>query len=304
MRSLPATSVLALALLALRARPAEACSCDPGYATTAPADGETGVPLNVRIIVRNGPEAVPGPGYVLRGPGGDVLLNSEVIEQQWGHHMQVLTPPMALVPDTEYTLVAEYPIGEVRFTTGFSDDLVPPALPAVGTLDLATAGLDVLTSCGDRFNDVRLPIEIPADAVAVELTVTVDGWIRRHILLPDDLGLLANLDASCGPAISLLPGAFHDVTVEARDLAGNRSQPIRRSAAAFECPEIPYSTCSGVLSGGLAGCADGYEECEAGDDHGGCSGAPGAGPGAGIAWIGLRRRRRRRVAERLDRGAR
>ncbi len=277
--------------------PAEACSCDRAE-IVEPGDGATGVPTNTRIVVKSTTYLNPDPGYVLSSASGEVEIAAEIVSENGAYWITEITPVTPLAPSTMYTFIAPWPLEELTFTTGDADDTVAPLAPTVGDLTLAMASYsdEWSSSCGNTFNEVELPIELPEDAVAAEIVVTVAGWTRRAVVLAEDLPYLSNWSDSCGISIALIPEETHYFEIRARDRAGNLSAPIRRETWALECPDIPSPDCIVGHLAGPEGCWDGYAGCmelPPSNEGGGCSTSSPASLGAALALLGLRRRRRR-----------
>ncbi len=294
--------LVALALVGTADDARAQCTCDPVPARTAPADGATDVPIDVQILVYQGPTA----GYVLTGPGGEVSWTLQQVSEEPALPMQVLRPTVLLEPGATYLLEAGDDFAPVSFTTGLEEDLVPPLDPTVGELSMAMAG-SISAGCLGWFHDVRLPIELLGDAVAAELEITdsADTETRQILLFPEELADLSHWYGGCDPTIDLSRDETYTVEVRARDLGGNPSPGVTRTVTVRDdCPTIPSTACTEVSEVGLEDCDDGYDGCPLDDsgvqddpepvDDGGCSASPHASLALALVLPALLLRRRRR----------
>jgi hypothetical protein len=265
------------------------CLCVP-ITRVWPSDGTGEVPLNVRILIRDG-----GGDYRLAGPLGDETIADVVVLADTGvYRLEAIELGAAkqalssLDGATDYTLYSG-DTALAQFQTGFESDSTPPGAIQIRNLRLDQADVTA-GDCGDEFWDVDPDLTVPDDAVAVQIaTVRVsDGARASFAVLADEIGQLSGFSGGCGLAIPLVAGEEYTIEMTAIDAAGNPGPTATRNATVGACADI---TDPEAFSGSLLRCNPDTGEMEAG----GCC-AAGGGEGslalaAVIAYAVLRRAR-------------
>jgi MYXO-CTERM domain-containing protein len=289
--------VLALGVVAAPARPAHACShpaqIDAPY-LAFPSPGAVDVPTNVVFTVDQSTYMDAQPPFQLRDPDGHLTGTTTVRMGRWGTgdlgttswRVSAAAP---LAPLTAYELlVVDGDVVQVlgQVTTGSGADLVAPAAPQVAslTVGLAHSCLTNAFQCcfpDPRVVDVALAPSAATEPVAYTLreaatVVGVDQLAPLDGLATCD-GSVPSFRYSAGPDRPpewMVAGGAHELTLVARDLAGNESPPVTVHLMA-ECHEADAGVA--VADAGTA---------ETPPSDGGCGCRVGARPSR-RTWTGL-----------------
>jgi MYXO-CTERM domain-containing protein len=274
---------ITLLVLAAPARHAAACShpSQPGAPYLAfPRPGATDVPTNAVFTIHQATYVDQLTGQLnLRDPAGVLHGTSVVFVGGWGtgdlgNASWRATPLSPLAAATTYELLivdgdVVQPLGSV--TTADGPDETPPSTPLLAGVHLSTAHdcaspLQCCFPTGLLTVDAEIRVAAAAEPVAYSLreasrVVAVD-------MLGSPVGLLGcgtqvptfrETSSAERPPAFLLQGAAHELTLVARDLAGNESPPVAVSIAAdcsrVEEPPPPSADDDGCgcRSGGAAG---------------------------------------------------
>jgi hypothetical protein len=210
-----------------------------------PLPGTTDVPTNVVATVNQATYATTQGTFAWRGPDGTLRDATSTQVGRWGTGDLGTTSwrvgaAVPLSPQTAYELlVVDGDIVQVlgRLTTGDGPDLTPPAKPEVaqlmvGAAHSCTSGFQCC-SVEPRVVDVRLDPSPASEPVAYSLreadtVVGVDqgaplaGFLTCGTSVP-------SFNYSAGPdrlPEFMVGGALHELTLVARDRAGNESPPV------------------------------------------------------------------------------
>lgn len=259
---LVAMAVAAAALVAVGPGVARACVCGVPL-RTAPADGDTEVPTNARIVIRGGTIE-------------DVTLTSGdqeipvALEAAWSdagpfaRSTAVVAPEAELDPRTEHTL--RVGAAEVTFTTGAGPRAEPPATPTA-VLSIARAELASATSCGDHVVAVDFGIAEAGPEIAV-YDLRLEGPRDRftYLLLPEELTEFGGPStATCEIPLHARAGETWCANLTGRDHAGNAADPVETCAVVTACAPVDCPSGCDLSECQLAGCGG----CSAGDAAGG-----------------------------------
>lgn len=195
---------------------AHPCKCGPAWPREGfPADGDEGVPLDARVLLRVSDldDVVPS-DFVLRdlSSGEDVPVTTTEVDGGDGYALFLL-PEAPLAQGTEHALL-ERDEAERTFTTG--TELAAPVEEAPSLLvESVVSERGGRWSCGP---DNYVALSIAGDAAWWELEVTVNGGDASTWPVADPWTVVG--DSGCFVSYPLKPG--DDVAVRARgvDAAG------------------------------------------------------------------------------------